>query len=436
MDSLKDINVLVDGYNLGLSQGTGIKTYGISLIQALKLLEADLNILFDFKFKNYSEREQVIAEALFFDPRWREEENVLNKLSALKVLIGKALKAKELKFQEIVIKDKKRNADNNILQDTGVFNANSCYQIANFLFKKLQIETKINLKKKIEIFHATYPLPLQIKGTKKITTIHDLIPLRLPYTTLDDKEFFYRLIKKSIRNSDLIITVSESSKKDIVDIYKCSPEKICVTYQPLTIDSTNLEKDLDKISTSLNRYKLVNEKYILFVGAIEPKKNVGRLIDAYAALRPDLRLVIVGKKGWLWENEIGKLEALFGKNFPRKVLLLDYVSAQDLKYLYQGAYCFVFPSLYEGFGLPPLEAMSLGCPVITSNTSSLPEVCGDAALYVDPYDVKDIADKLEQIISDRQLRDKLAQLGRERAKLFTMDKYLSRIFDAYNKVLK
>jgi len=164
------------------------------------------------------------------------------------------------------------------------------------------------------------------------------------------------------------------------------------------------------------------------VGAIEPRKNVGKLIDAYSMIDTEMPLVIAGKRAWLWEDEIN------GRNF-KNVHLLEYVPTEDLRYLYSGAYCFVFPSLYEGFGLPPLEAMSFGCPVITSRISSLPEVCGDAALYADPYDIYDIKEKIENLLSNPQLRDRLSKIGMERAKLFSMENYTKQLYEAYSKVL-
>jgi glycosyltransferase involved in cell wall biosynthesis len=148
-----------------------------------------------------------------------------------------------------------------------------------------------------------------------------------------------------------------------------------------------------------------------------------------------MQLVIVGKKGWLWEDEIGKLEAVFGKDFSRKIKLLEYVEKKDLSYLYNGAFCFVFPSLYEGFGLPPLEAMSLGCPVVTSNVASLPEVCGNAAIYVDPFDSDEIRLGIEKLINNPQIQNQLIEAGKERVKLFSMENYANKLYEAYTKVI-
>lgn len=270
-----------------------------------------------------------------------------------------------------------------------------------------------------------------MRGAKKITTIHDLIPLRLPYATLDSKKVFYNKLRDGLKDSAVTITVSENSKQDILTYYEVDPDKIIVTYQPIALKP--LMATDDEVAFFLRRYGLNYQQYILFVGAIEPKKNVGRLLDAYASMDIDLPLVIVGKKGWLWEDELGKTSFLEGSR--KSVKLLEYISTDALRYLYRGASCLVFPSLYEGFGLPPLEAMSFGCPVITSNVSCLPEVCGNAALYVDPYSVQDIKDKIEMLLGDAKLRTQLVQAGTVNAKAFSMENYVQRLYQAYAKAL-
>ena len=181
--------------------------------------------------------------------------------------------------------------------------------------------------------------------------------------------------------------------------------------------------------------EISNKKYILFVGTIEPKKNLGRLINAYSCLDTDMPLVIVGKKGWLWEDDMSQLEALFGNGLNEKIKLLEYVSKKDLIYLYYSAFCLVFPSLYEGFGLPPLEAMSLGCPVITSNVSSLPEVCGDAAIYVDPYNSDDIRQAIEKLINNPEMQTQLVEAGKKRVELFSMENYAKKLYEAYTRII-
>lgn len=425
---LDGVNVLVDGYNLELRHGTGVKTYAISTIRALLLLGAKISTLFS---SSSSSSDPVLNEILFYDSQANTSSKTEMFLAMVKYLSGFTPAKRVSRKKIVVVEDEVKKF---LMSNCDILNLPHCYKVANYLYSTLGIETKIAILPKVDIWHSTYPLPIKIKKAKRITTIHDLVPLRLPYTTLDNKKIYYKLIKNCLKKSDLIITVSNNSKKDIQDIFDISSDRITVTYQPITLGS-----DIPSMETVwgvLRRYGLREKGYILFVGAIEPKKNVGRLIDAYVSLDTDKKLVIVGKRGWLWEGEIGKIEGLLGKNWSDKIKLLNYVTTRDLKSLYAGAYCLVFPSLYEGFGLPPLEAMTLGCPVITSNVSSLPEVCGDAALYVDPYDVSDIKKKMEDMLNFSPQRwARFSKAGKERANLFSMENYVKRLYEAYSKVL-
>ncbi|WP_009631242.1 glycosyltransferase family 4 protein [Synechocystis sp. PCC 7509] len=427
--NLNGINVLIDCYNLELIQGTGIKTYGISLIKALNLLEANVNLLCS---RSSGSPKSILNEVLFFD-RQHTRATKLNQIKSLLSTVTQFYpKVKNLNNSNFIIKQES-DLFFDLVNSENIFTAHNCYDIANFLYKNFRITNKVRFAKKIDIWHSTCPMPLEVDKAKKITTIHDLIPLKLPYTTLDDKNFFFKLIKKSIEKSHLILAVSEHTKKDIIDIFNVSSDKIFVTYQPVIQPQYTFNEN--ELLILLKQYRLRVKEYILFVGAIEPKKNLGRLIEAYIKLDTSMPLVIVGKKGWLWEDEIGKLQKVFPKYFIKKIKFLEYISRSDLTYLYQGACCFVFPSLYEGFGLPPLEAMALGCPTIVSNVSSLPEVCGDAALYVDPYDVVNIRDQIETLITDPFLQTQLSLAGKERAKLFSFNNYTNKLYEAYKKVI-
>jgi glycosyltransferase involved in cell wall biosynthesis len=164
----------------------------------------------------------------------------------------------------------------------------------------------------------------------------------------------------------------------------------------------------------------ITKPYILFVGTIQPRKNIAKLIEAFAKLKTEnLELIIVGKKGWLWEEILAAPEKF---KVADRVKFLDFVGDENLPSLYKNALCFVLPSLYEGFGLPVLEAMKLGCPVVISNVSSLPEVGGDAALYFDPQSVSDMAEKLNVVINDKGLRIKMIEKGYNQVKQFSWEK--------------
>lgn len=428
--SLEGVRVLLDGYNLQLTKGTGIKTYGLSLMHALNQMGASVDVLLS---RNAYKRNEILDEVYFFD----NQVNNANLLTVAKGLIktasGPLYRARRRKTLGSYVVKRGQYSDD-FLQYAASFNLPQCYDLANVLYKKLNITTNITVPEKIDIWHATYPLPIKIRGAKKITTVHDMIPLRLPYATLDDKENFYFKVRDALKESVVTITVSENSKQDLLTYFDVDPDRIVVTYQPIALNP--LEVSDEDAEFFLKRYGLNYQSYLLFVGAIEPKKNVGRLLDAYATLDTEMPLVIVGKKGWLWEEELGKMSYLFdSKTSTKKVKLLEYVSTDSLRYLYRGAYCLVFPSLYEGFGLPPVEAMHFGCPVITSNVACLPEICGEAALYVDPYDVKNIKLKMEELLGDRALRHQLVQAGNRVAKNFSLENYLRRLHHAYMKAL-
>lgn len=437
--TVSGLNVLVDGFNLELTQGTGIKTYGISLVQALGKLGADVDVLFSRSVSPTDD--PLLDEILFFDTvpedPYAGRIGRLRKYRDLTTMLYKAIAnhpyaARSLHTSDRVVKKPVQGSFVNslaaIIDQIDVLNLPNCYKQANTLFKYLKRETYIDIPEKVDVFHSTYPLPIQIKGVPKITTIHDLIPLRLPYTTLDKKPFYYDLIRQSLKESAAIATVSEHSRKDILDLFDVDPNKVKVTYQPIALKS--MDQDEGTIQRFLRKYDLTYQNYILFVGAIEPKKNVGRLIDAYLGLDTDVPLVIVGKLGWLWSEEVGRVVDEANQS-NCNVRLLQYVSSEDLRYLFAGATCFAFPSLYEGFGLPVLEAMSFGCPVLTSTASSLPEVGGDAALYVDPYDVDHIRAQLSTLLSDGELRQTMREKGQAQAQKFSMENYLKRLSDVY-----
>jgi glycosyltransferase involved in cell wall biosynthesis len=290
--------------------------------------------------------------------------------------------------------------------------------------------TTVRLPEAVDIFHLTAPLPVRIKNAgATILTLHDLIPLRLPYTTLDNRREILRRFQTAAQQADLILTVSESTKRDIVALLKIPPERIRVTYQTTDIQPLRPSERND-LGRVLHRFGLSADGYCLFVGAIEPKKNVGRLIEAFLESDIALPLVIVGRKAWLWDREIGRFMDVADTRIARRLKFLNYVSRNELRYLYAGAQFLAFPSLYEGFGLPLLEGMRFGLPVLTSNTSALPEIGGEAALYVDPYDVRDIRDKLERLAGEADLRRLMSEAALKQAEKFSFERYRNALAEA------
>jgi glycosyltransferase involved in cell wall biosynthesis len=241
----------------------------------------------------------------------------------------------------------------------------------------------------------------------------------------------------SAKNAAKILTISEASKSDIIKFYGISKDKIVVTYlgvrQEWKIENGKLKMDILK-----DKYK-ITKPYILFVGTLQPRKNIERLIEAFSILKTknqeltNYELIIIGKKGWLYEPILTAPEKYHVKE---DVKFLDFVPDEDMPGFYKNAICFVLPSLYEGFGLPVLEAMKYDCPVITSNISSLPEAGGDAAVYCDPENVNDIAKQIHLVVSDAVLRKKMIEKGKEQIKKFNWEKTAKQTLDVLQEVVK
>jgi len=253
-------------------------------------------------------------------------------------------------------------------------------------------------------------------------SIMDLSFLHFP--GLFNKKDLYQLTNwtsHSVKTAKKIFTISEFSKNDIIKTYAVPEEQVVVTYPGIKpeLNYKNKELTMDEIQ---KKYK-ISKPYILFVGTLQPRKNIVRLVEAFSKLKKEnLELIIIGKKGWQYD-EI--LEAPKKFEVTERVKFLDFVGDEDLPSFYKNAVCFVLPSLYEGFGLPVLEAMRQGCPVITSNVSSLPEAGGDAAIYVNPTDTLDIATKIEQVVSNQILRKEMVEKGYNQIKKFSWDKTAS-----------
>ena len=283
-----------------------------------------------------------------------------------------------------------------------------------------QMELPIFLKKKDNplLVNLLNTGPLFYKN--QVLTVHDLAFLRYPHWFSRKFYYFYRfLIPKLSKISRKIITVSEFSKKEIVSLLGIPSSKIEVVYNAVS----------NKFKYDPHREK---DDIILSVSSIDPRKNFIRLILAFKRLNlPQYKLLIVGSENKIFSNsEIRNLI----KEVPN-VEFTGYVSDDELVKLYQKAKLFVYPSLYEGFGLPPLEAMACGTPVIVSNTASLPEVCGDAAYYVNPYDEKDIARGLETVLKDERLQKELTQKGLERVRMFSWEKSAAKLLGIIKKLL-
>lgn len=275
-------------------------------------------------------------------------------------------------------------------------------------------------RRPVDVLHVQYTAP-PFCPVPVVATIHDLAFEHLPETFTRRGAAQLKLtVRRTARRAARIATVSEFSRQDLLKTYRLPPEKVVVTHNGLEAQFTPDPATPDEAERLRGQFGITRD-FILAVGSLQPRKNLVRLIRAYARLRTERRdfqpqLVIVGRKLWLHHEifaEVGR------QPWASDVILTGYVAAQDLPPLYRAAQVFVYPSLFEGFGLPPLEAMACGTPVITSDNSSLPEVVGEAALLIDALDENALAARLLQLTHDTALRARLRAAGLERAKLFT-----------------
>lgn len=319
----------------------------------------------------------------------------------------------------------KKNANNNLRfliflrqpprDDFPSENKNFIYRIVNGPVFWTQIFLPLALKReKLAVFFSPAHYAPRFVKIPVVLTIHDLSFFRYPEDF--KKTDLLKLIwwtNYSVKIAKKIIAVSQATKRDILKIYQLPEEKVKVIYN-------GYEKSF--MNKKGRGFSKIGKNYFLYVGTLQPRKNLITLIHAFAKFSEkiaDFELIIAGKKGWLYENIFKEVASL---GLQDKVFFTDYVSEKQLQFLYQHAFAFVMPSLYEGFGLPLLEAMSNGCPVISSYASSLPEVGGDACLYFNPLSEDDLYKKMILLYQNKQLRKKLIDEGKKRIKLFSWKK--------------
>jgi glycosyltransferase involved in cell wall biosynthesis len=278
----------------------------------------------------------------------------------------------------------------------------------------------LNLKKEsIDIYHGTIGrLPLLKFNTKYIVTLHDTIPITFGEVVSKKHRFYItKKWKSTLKSADKIIAPSYCAKQDIIKTFNIPDDKIKVIYEGVEEMFRKLDSNLS--FNEVRKFYGITKKYILAVGAIEPRKNIPALFSAYKIIKEkgfDYQLVVVGPGAWKEKLILNKI------NSNNNVIVTGYVPKSHLVLLYNAADVFVFPSLYEGFGLPLLEAMACGVPIAASNTSSLPEIGGDTALYFDPLNVDEMANTIKNILKNSELQQEMRNKGLERAKLFSWEK--------------
>ena len=292
-------------------------------------------------------------------------------------------------------------------------------------------------KAQVDVLHGPATLiPFSRSSHASVVTIHDLVAFLFPETIPRKYAMYMRwLLRRVVERADRIISVSHNTKEDLRQVLGVDPDKVSVVYEAAkpVFQPVSDQGLLDYTSRKYG----IDGPFLYHVGNIEPRKNLVRLIKAFLRAKPRLgratRLVITGQKGWLTSKLYREFSTL---ELGEDVIFTGYVPHEDLPLLMNAAHAFVFPSLYEGFGLPVLEAMSCGTPVVTSNISSLPEIVGDAAVLVDPQSEESIAQGIIQVVEDTGLHDDLSVRGLKRAKTFSWDRAARETLEVYREVCR
>lgn len=430
------IAACVDGRDLSLAQGSGIATYGRNLLTTLSRMGVSTQVLYGPPTRIGND--PLLNEIALIDPDPKAGRPTAWKRMARTTRAPWGLPATAVRPGQVIWP-----RDGAAPPATDAYWASQdLYRTAHRSFVKTGRMTPVDFKATADVpapnvCHWTAIMPLYGRGAVNIYTMHDLIPLRLPHLSLSNKEHFLGICRAIAERADHIIVGSESAREDIVEMIGVSPDRITNTYHAVELPPGHMARSDDEVAREIEAaFGLPWKGYFLHYGTIEPRKNLGRTVQAYLASGVRAPLVIAGGDGWLSKPETAVLEqvrAHDGGAAPR-LLKLEYLPAGLLASLVRGARALLFPSLYEGFGLPVLEAMSMGTAVLTSNAGSLPEVAGDAAVIVDPYDVDAIRKGIVALDEDEALRTALVESGHARAATFSPEAYQARLEALYRKL--
>lgn len=428
--------VCIDGYNIGLAKGSGIATYGRNLLTNVRAMGLDTQILYGPGAKRNANN--VVNETALTDV---DKPRKVNKRERFIRTLTSRLGRDAYPIQpsgEVVWPSRGGGRP-----DASLFWASQdLFHYANRSYAAYRTETPVRFTKceglpGPSVMHWTATLPVHAKGIPNIYTFHDLIPLRLPHTTTDDKSIYMAMCRGIVNRADHIAVVSETTRQDVIRLLGVSEDRVTNTYQAVSLPEKLVSRPQSEVALELEGvFNLGWKEYFLHFGAIEPKKNLGRIVEAYLASGLKTPLVVIGGRAWLDEGETALLNQVRRDGGPAasRIRQYEYMPFSMLISLIRGAKATLFPSLYEGFGLPVLESMALQTAVLTSTGGSLPEVAGDAAVSVDPYDVQAMTRGLQALDADEGLRTELVQRGIVQAGRFTPQAYQERLSTLYQAV--
>ena len=432
--------ILYDGLNLSLTKGTGVATYTRNLMSTAQFLGYRTGVVHGIPGK--VPKDPVLREVLLFDDASARAPGAISsarRWMRRRIAAPFGVKPVPIPLNGTVILKSVQSQ----FGDSGmVYASNDLFQLARHHFKRYGNSLSMKFDAQPDLLHCTYPLPLVAKRALNVYTIHDLVPLRLPYLTEDDKRYHYKMLRALVKRADHIVTVSETSRADIIKVLGVDEARITNTYQAVHVPEALRKKTEDVIADEIaGIFHLDWKGYFLFFGAFEPKKNISRLIEAYLASKTTKPLIIVGAPGWkgaeiqqLIDDDRFRFYVRSEDRIvpQRQIQRFDFVSYPLLISLIRGARAVLFPSLYEGFGLPVLESMQLGTPVLSSTEGSIPEIAGNAALLVDPYNTEDLRKAIVSLDQDDGLCSSFAKAGPTQAARFSADRYQQKVSALYD----
>ncbi len=463
------MRVLIDTFNSANSEGVGIATYTRALTRAVHAERHTVTLLAAAKRRQASRSSNGSAAApdavLVFDtfsddaaPQQGDNGEhssllVRNKLYSARKLaaVWSSLLGFRRKDEPIDAGDLSAVQLGTLRERIGYFDEiltmEDVFHRSLELFRRRGRFLSIDPPRPVEIAHLTWALPIHVRGARTIWTIHDLIPLRLPFATTDDQDFFFRLAKRCADTADVVATVSETSRRDIVNLLGVPEHKVINTAEASDIPDEVQRRTPEAVAAKLrSTFGLKYREFFLLAGSIEPRKNVARAIEAHIGSRSEFPLVLCGPTPQAFAStaipEALKPSIQRGltpraSDGMRRVIVSEYLPKDMLHTLMLGARAVIMPSLYEGFGLPLLEAMVLGTPVIASKIGALQELCGPAAVYIDPYDVRSLRDAIETVSAWNESQHRAASAAaRRQAQLFSPAKFQGRIASIYRDLAK
>ncbi|WDF72765.1 glycosyltransferase family 4 protein [Novosphingobium sp. KACC 22771] len=424
----------IDGFNLAIPDGTGVATYGAAMAKVLSASGHNVEGVFGIDPGTMPDA----RESLFFERFGQGDKRGLTYKRAINGLVRTPVTGPRMVPVHLTDHVDKRGFGTRWPAFSALWTSPLLFELAEVRFQGLGMMTTVHMPNPPAVMHWTYPVPVRMAGSRNVYTLHDLVPLKLPHTTRDNKTYYRNLISTITRKADHIATVSEASRNDIISMFDVDPDSVTNTYQssplPDAIKASSEEQDHAMIKSL---FDLPPRGFFLFFGAADPKKNLGRIVDAYLASNTRKPLVIVSSRDWGMAEATGALGAggtVYGRKPEQQIVQLRYLPRDLLFRLVRSARAVMFPSLYEGFGLPALEAIQLGTPVLGSTTSSLPEVIGEGGLLVDPYDTSAMASAIRRMDEDDALVAQLSAAGLAQAEKFSDQAFSEKLNGIYRKL--